>query len=58
MMERIRIVIDRQLLEEINEAARRRGISRSEFIREAVRYYLEKTTIEDRSKRERRVHRD
>ena len=54
MMERISIVIDRKLLDEINKAARRRGISRSEFIREAVRYYVEKLKTEDRAARKRR----
>jgi metal-responsive CopG/Arc/MetJ family transcriptional regulator len=58
MMERISIVIDRELLEEINQAARRRGISRSEFMREAVRYYVKKATMEERAARERRLHRD
>ena len=40
MTETIRIVIDAELLREIDEAARRRGISRSEFVCEAVREYL------------------
>jgi len=46
-METIRIVIDAELLREIDQAARRAGVSRSAFIREAAREYLKRLHIED-----------
>jgi metal-responsive CopG/Arc/MetJ family transcriptional regulator len=39
-METIRIVIDASLLREVDQAAGRAGVSRSEFVCEAVREYL------------------
>ncbi|MBZ5675793.1 MAG: ribbon-helix-helix protein, CopG family [Acidobacteriia bacterium] len=41
-MEVIRIVIDAELLREIDQAARRAGISRSAFISDALREYLKR----------------
>jgi len=53
-LETIRIVIDAELLREIDEAARRAGVSRSAFVREAVREYLKRVRTEDLAKRGRR----
>ena len=36
----ISIKIDDETIEIINEIANKRGITRSEFIREAIRYYI------------------
>ena len=49
-METIRLSIDAELLREIDEAARRRGISRSELVCEALRDYLKAQRSQDSKK--------
>ena len=38
----VSIKMDEETIEIINEIASKRGITRSEFIREAIRYYIDK----------------
>ena len=49
-METIRIVIDAELLREIDEAARRAGLSRSEFVCDAIREYLKRPRVRELQK--------
>jgi len=56
-METIRIVIDAELLDEIDQAARRAGISRSAFFRDALRWYLRLQRIRDMEQRDRKTAR-
>jgi metal-responsive CopG/Arc/MetJ family transcriptional regulator len=57
-MERISVVIDRELLEEVDRAARRAAVSRSALISEALREYLKQLHLEERAANKRRAHRD
>jgi len=54
-VETIRIVIDAELLREVDQAARRAGISRSELVSEAVREYLKRQRIKDQGQRSVRI---
>ena len=51
MKETIRIVIDAELLREVDQAARRAGISRDAYICNALREYIKRERISKPRKR-------
>ncbi len=52
-METIQIVIEKELLQAIDRAARRRHVNRSALVRDALRVYLRRMALEDRERRDR-----
>ncbi len=52
-METIQIVIEKELLQATDRAARRRRVNRSALVRDALRAYLRRLTVEERERRDR-----
>lgn len=52
-METIQVVIDQKLLRATDKAARRAGKNRSALVRDALRYYLKDTRIQELERLER-----
>jgi metal-responsive CopG/Arc/MetJ family transcriptional regulator len=56
-MKTIAISIDEPTLERMDQLAKRRGMNRSELIREATQYYLAEKEAETEEERERKIFR-
>lgn len=52
-METIQIVIEKELRQATDRAARRRRVNRSALVRDALRLYLQRLAVEDRERRDR-----
>lgn len=52
-METIQIVIDKDLLQATDRAARRRRVNRSALVRDALRAYLRRLAVDERERRDR-----
>jgi metal-responsive CopG/Arc/MetJ family transcriptional regulator len=52
-VETIQIVIEKELLQATDRAARRRRLNRSALVRDALRVYLRRLAVEDRERRDR-----
>ncbi|HSC29861.1 MAG TPA: ribbon-helix-helix protein, CopG family [Vicinamibacterales bacterium] len=52
-MQTIQIVIEKELLQATDRAARRRRMNRSALVRDALRAYLRRLAVEDRERRDR-----
>ena len=51
-MQTVKIVLDKELLTAVDEAARRRNLSRSALVREALREYLQRLKVRALEERE------
>jgi metal-responsive CopG/Arc/MetJ family transcriptional regulator len=51
-METVQIVIDKELLQAADRAARRRRVNRSALVRDALRAYLRRLAVEERERRD------
>ena len=52
-METIQIVVDKELLQAADRAARRRRVNRSALVRDALRAYLRRLAVDERERRDR-----
>jgi metal-responsive CopG/Arc/MetJ family transcriptional regulator len=57
-METIQVVLDEELLRAADRAARRAKVSRSAFVRSALREHLRRLTIKELEARERRAYQE
>lgn len=57
-METIQVVLDEELLRAADRAARRAKVSRSAFVRRALREHLRRLTVKDLEARERRAYQE